>query len=69
MGTHVFIIYGGFAISTVLCAAAADFGWLLAARAVSGAFGGIAAAAGEHGGDGQHGRQAMVLSSGAAAIR
>ena len=38
-------IYGGFALSTVLCAAAPDFAWLLAARTVSGAFGGIAAAA------------------------
>ena len=38
-------IYCGFAVSTVVCAAAPDFAWLLAARAVSGAFGGIAAAA------------------------
>jgi len=38
-------IYGGFALSTALCAAAPDFAWLLAARTVSGAFGGVAAAA------------------------
>lgn len=38
-------IYAGFAVSTILCAAAPDFAWLLAARTVSGAFGGIAAAA------------------------
>ena len=38
-------IYGGFAVSTALCAAAPDFSWLLAARTVSGAFGGVAAAA------------------------
>ena len=39
------LIYGGFAASTLLCAAAPDFGWLLAARTVTGAFGGIAGAA------------------------
>jgi predicted MFS family arabinose efflux permease len=39
------LLYGGFALSTLLCAAAPDFGWLLAARSVSGAFGGIAGAA------------------------
>jgi len=38
-------LYGGFVVSTFLCAAAADFGWLLAARTVSGAFGGVAGAA------------------------
>jgi len=38
-------LYGGFTVSTVLCAAATDFAWLLAARTVSGAFGGVAAAA------------------------
>ena len=39
------LLYGGFAVSTLLCAAAPDFAWLLAARSVSGAFGGIAGAA------------------------
>ncbi len=39
------LIYGGFAVSTLLCAAAPDFSWLLAARTVTGAFGGIAGAA------------------------
>jgi predicted MFS family arabinose efflux permease len=39
------LLYGGFVVSNFLCAAAADFGWLLAARAVSGAFGGVAGAA------------------------
>jgi len=38
-------LYGGFALSTMLCAAAPDFAWLLAARTISGAFGGIAGAA------------------------
>ncbi len=38
-------LYGGFTVSTLLCAAAPDYGWLLAARAISGAFGGIAGAA------------------------
>lgn len=38
-------LYGGFVISTFLCAAAPNFEWLLAARAVSGAFGGIAGVA------------------------
>ncbi len=38
-------LYGGFVVSTLLCAAATDFGWLLAARTVSGAFGGVAGAA------------------------
>ena len=37
-------LYGGFVVSTFLCAAAKDFGWLLAARTVSGAFGGVAGA-------------------------
>ena len=37
-------LYGGFVISTLLCAAATDYGWLLAARTVSGAFGGVAGA-------------------------
>lgn len=37
-------LYGGFVVSTFLCAVAADFGWLLAARTVSGAFGGVAGA-------------------------
>ncbi|MGD2139742.1 MAG: MFS transporter [Burkholderiales bacterium] len=39
------LIYGGFAVSTALCAAAPDFSWLLAARTISGAFGGVAGAA------------------------
>jgi predicted MFS family arabinose efflux permease len=39
------LLYGGFVVSTFLCAAATDFGWLLAARTVSGAFGGVAGAA------------------------
>lgn len=38
-------LYGGFTISTLLCAAAPDYAWLLAARSISGAFGGIAGAA------------------------
>ena len=38
-------LYGGFAVSTLLCAAAPDYAWLLAARTISGAFGGIAGAA------------------------
>ena len=38
-------LYGGFTISTLLCAAAPTYAWLLAARSVSGAFGGIAGAA------------------------
>ncbi len=37
-------LYGGFVVSTLLCAAATDYGWLLAARTVSGAFGGVAGA-------------------------
>ncbi len=37
-------LYGGFVASTLLCAAAVDYGWLLAARTVSGAFGGVAGA-------------------------
>jgi len=39
------LLYGGFTISTLLCAAAPDFYSLLAARTVTGAFGGIAGAA------------------------
>ncbi|UCH49876.1 MAG: MFS transporter [Betaproteobacteria bacterium] len=38
-------LYGGFTVSTLLCAAAPDYAWLLAARSISGAFGGIAGAA------------------------
>ena len=38
-------LYGGFAVSTLLCAAAPDYAWLLAARSISGAFGGVAGAA------------------------
>lgn len=38
------LIYGGFAIAALLCAAATDYRWLLAARTVSGAFGGVAGA-------------------------
>ncbi len=38
-------LYGGFAVSTLLCAAAPNYAWLLAARTITGAFGGIAGAA------------------------
>jgi predicted MFS family arabinose efflux permease len=38
-------LYLGFAISTVLCALAPSYGWLLPARALAGAFGGVAGAA------------------------
>lgn len=38
-------LYAGFALSTLFCALAPDYGWLLAARAVAGAFGGVAGAA------------------------
>src|SRR5262249_20085559 len=34
----------GFTLGTLLCAAAPDYGWLLAGRALAGGFGGIAAA-------------------------
>ena len=39
------VLYGGLTAATLLCAAAAPtYGWLLAARAAAGAFGGIMAA-------------------------
>lgn len=38
-------LYAGFVISTLLCALAPDYEWLLAARAAAGAFGGVAGAA------------------------
>ncbi|HWQ40308.1 MAG TPA: MFS transporter [Burkholderiales bacterium] len=38
-------LYGGFALSTLLCALAPSYGWLLTARAAAGAFGGVAGAA------------------------
>ena len=39
------LLYGGFTISTLLCALAPDFTALLVARTITGAFGGIAGAA------------------------
>lgn len=39
------LIYGGFVLATLLCALSPDYRTLLAARAVAGAFGGIAGAA------------------------
>jgi predicted MFS family arabinose efflux permease len=38
------VLYGGFVVGTLLCAAAPDYWTLLAARTVAGAFGGVAAA-------------------------
>jgi predicted MFS family arabinose efflux permease len=38
-------LYAGFAISTLLCALAPSYEWLLAARAAAGAFGGVVGAA------------------------
>ncbi len=38
-------LYGGFVLSALLCALAPNYSWLLAARAITGAFGGMAGAA------------------------
>ena len=38
-------LYGGFVLSALLCALAPNYSWLLAARAITGAFGGVAGAA------------------------
>jgi predicted MFS family arabinose efflux permease len=37
-------LYAGFMVSTLLCGLAPGYGWLLAARAIAGAFGGVAGA-------------------------
>ena len=39
--TALMFLYGGFALATLLCALAPGYEWLLAARAVAGAFGGV----------------------------
>lgn len=39
------VLYFGFVLSTLLCAFAPGYGWLLAARALAGAFGGVVGAA------------------------
>jgi predicted MFS family arabinose efflux permease len=39
------VLYFGFLLSTLLCALAPSYGWLLLARAAAGAFGGVAGAA------------------------
>lgn len=38
-------LYGGFVLAALLCALAPNYSWLLAARAITGAFGGVAGAA------------------------
>jgi len=42
--TALLVLYAGFVTGTLLCAAAPSYPWLLAARTVAGAFGGVVAA-------------------------